>query len=270
MGMTEALLKKAARDLTQQEAFDLFIFLVEQDEISVVDPIKTNDAGEVTSLKPGRQVKIQTTIAGVDFFKARGINPGANGSAGATQMASFTPTPAFAVVLYRLANWLSSEWQITRIVYGGIGAGGGANATDCHMTGHCVDFYGATTQGGQDFDVRRDWWTRTVYRKDNGKPHASNGWDRWSNDTNTYFRLAISNDAQDQVPAQFFSDVYEFVTEQCTLGPDIADDLFRNGHPLRPGTVMHPDYPVAGVPGVVAGRRGHNDHIHFQLGNAYE
>ncbi|HTS26457.1 MAG TPA: hypothetical protein VMH81_11330 [Bryobacteraceae bacterium] len=270
MGMQESLLTKAARDLSQQEALDLFLYLVEQGEISLVDRVRTNDAGAVTSLRPGAQVQIRTTISGVDFFKARGNNHGLNGSAGAAQVASFSPTPAFAIVLSRLANFLASEWKITRIVYGGIGLGGGLHATDCHMTGHCVDFYGGRIDTGQDFDVRRDWWSRTVYRKDNGKAHTSNGFDRWSDDTNTYFRLAISNDAEDQKPAQFFADVYEFVTEQCTLGPDIGDDAFRHGDPLRAGTVMHPDYPVAGIPGVVAGRRGHNDHMHFQLGKAYE
>src|ERR1051325_1480040 len=150
MGMEESLLKKVARDLTQQEAFDLLIFLVEQGGISLVDPVKTNDAGEVTSLKPGQQVKVQTTMAGVDFYKAQGNNPGAFGSVGATKIPYFSPTPAFAIVLYRLADFLSSKWNRTRIVWGGIGAGGGrTDKKDCHMTGHCVDFYGASTSGGQ-------------------------------------------------------------------------------------------------------------------------
>jgi hypothetical protein len=57
---------------------------------------------------------------------------------------------------------------------------------------------------------------------------------------------------------------------ECTLGPDVAEDVFRNGDALKEGTIFHPDYPFPGVPGVRAGRRGHNDHMHFQLGQAFD
>ncbi len=272
MQMEESLLSKPARDLSLQEAFDLFIFLVEQGGIELVDPVKTDDEGNVISLRPGQQVKVRTSMAGVDYYKAQGLNRGINGSAGATKTAFFQPTPAFAIVLYRLATCLAESWEVTRIVWGGIGAGSGVSARDCHITGHCVDFYGATTANNVEFDARRDWWRRTVYRKDNGKLHARNPDldDRWLEDRNTHFRLAVSQDPQDILPYSFFADVYELVTQECTLGPDVSADEFRAGSPLEAGTIIHPDYPVPGVPKVVAGRRGHNDHMHFQLGNAYE
>jgi hypothetical protein len=270
--MEESLLTKPARDLSLQEAFDLMIFLVEEGEIELVDPVKTDDGGIVISPKPvpGLQMKVRTSMGGVDFFRAKDINPGINGSAGATKAEIFQPTPAFTIVLYRLAKRLAAKWQATQIVWGGIGAGSGKNAKDCHMTGHCVDFYGATTAAGVQFDVRRDWWSRTVYRQDNGKPLATTAplADHWLDTTDTYFRLAISQEPQDLTPWQFFGDVYQFIVEECTPGNNIAADLFRNGSALQAGTIMHPDYPVAGDPG--PGRRTHNDHIHFQLGNAYE
>ncbi len=274
--MEELLLGRAARDLSQEEAFELLIFLAEQGEIELVDPVKTDNEGNVISLRPGQQVKVRTSMAGVDFYRAPPLNPGVNGSAGATKIESFEPTPAFAIVLYRLAKMLAEKWQATKIVWGGIGHGSGKNEKDCHMTGHCVDFYGATA-GAIDFDVRRDWWRKTVRQKDgDGTPHATlpNVDDRWGNDTHTYFRLAFSKDHRDVSAYEFFADVYQFVTEQCTLGSGIEPEneaaAFRGGSPLKAGTVMHPDYPVPGVPKLIPGRRTHNDHIHFQLGNAYE
>lgn len=265
--MEESLLTKSARDLSKQEAFDLMIHHVEQGDIELVDPVKVDQQGNVIGLRPGQQVKVRTAMAGVDYYRVPLNNPGVSGSAGATRLPdSFRPTPAFAIVLYRFAKMLAEKWDVTKIVWGGIGAG--RRPTDCHTQGRCIDFFGATIVDGVDFDVRRDWWSRTVFRRD-GTPHAIQGGDRWGNDRNTYFRLALSQDPEDLLPRRFFGDVYQFVTEECTLALDTEADLFRIGSPLQAGTVIHPDYPVPGIPGVVAGRRGHNDHMHFQLGNAF-
>jgi len=163
------------------------------------------------------------------------------------------------------------------------------------MSGHCVDFYGGTTTRGGTFDVKRDWYLRPVYLKD-GKPHPADGQtgfdrDRWGNDTHTRYRLAPTSGLQtplgavvevgatiaaslaEMLPAsqddynprakEFFTDVYTFISEQCAFGPnDISPAAFRSGSPLKAGYTMHPDYPTRK-------RVGHNDHIHFQLGNAF-
>ena len=148
--------------------------------------------------------------------------------------------------------------------------GRGRDAKDCHSTGRCVDFYGASADR-LEFDVRRDWYRRPVYRLDVSKLHAmvAGSDDRWGDDRHTYFRLAMSDDPCDRLPEQFFGDVYQVVAEQCTLGPDIGAAEFRRADPLKAGTVYHPDHPIPGIPKVLAGRRGHNDHMHFQLGQAF-
>ena len=170
------LLSEPARDLSDDDAFELMMYLVGTGDITLFDKLVKDKSGNITSHKPGVQTRIVPVIAGIPFLKARGSNPGPNGSLGATQQQYFAPTPAFAIVLYKLAKMLANDWGATQIVYGGIGAGGNANVTDCHSTGHCVDFYGANTKKG-NFDVRQDWWMRPVYDSA-GNLHASegNGW----------------------------------------------------------------------------------------------
>jgi len=244
-----------ARDLTPEEAFKLVTALVSSGDLTLGD--------QVASYKAGQQLKIATTIAGVEFRQALGKNKGVNGSAGAVKTPFFFPTAPFAVVLHRLAVRLRDRWGASQIVWGGIGAGSGSHSLDCHMIGTCVDFYGATTSQGI-FDVRRDWFLRPVTLK-NGKRHAlaPDDNDRWGNDNHTWYRLATSTDTKDLVAKNFFVDVYTFISEQCTFGRyDIAPDAFKNGAVMRAGYTLHPDYPI------VDSRRHHNDHIHFQLGEA--
>jgi len=260
------LLTTPARDLSDQEAFDLMMALVEGGEITLFDKVVRDKSGKITSHRPGMQTKIVPVIAGIPFLKAKGLNGGPNGSVGATQQTYFAPTPAFAIVLYKLARMLDEDWGATQIVYGGIGAGGHTGVTDCHSTGHCVDFYGANTNKG-NFDVRHDWWMRPVFDS-KGNVHASegDGWamDRWKDDTKTYYRLAMSSRPEDLVSSDFFAAVYEFAhNETRAEAYDISPDSFRMGQPLNRGWIMHPDYPTKANPG----RQGHNDHIHFQLGN---
>jgi hypothetical protein len=255
------LLSQPVRDLSDDEAFDLMMDLVDTGDIALFDNVVKDKSGNITSHRPGMQTRIVPNIAGVPFLKAKGKNPGPNGSVGAVQQSFFNPTPSFAIVLYKLAKMLANDWGATQIVYGGIGAGG-----KCHTTGHCVDFYGANTKKG-NFDVREDWWMRPVYDSA-GKLHASegNGWalDRWKDETNTYYRLAMSPKPEDATACDFFAAVYQFAYEETRMGAfDASPNSFSFGLPLKQGWIMHPDYPKKDDPG----RRSHNDHIHFQLGN---
>jgi len=262
-GMQEALLKKPARDLSDQEALDVFIFLVEQGEIELGTSARVADDGTISSLRRGMQMDIRPVLAGVDFYHV-GKGTKTNGSTGKAKDRNLQPTAAFAVLLCRLAKRLSDQWDVTQIVWGGIGSGGG-----CHTSGHCIDFYGATTAGGRDFDVRRDWYRRPVFKKDGTlHPTSPTSDDKWGNDTKTYFRLWQSNLPEDEITWRFFADVYTFVTEQCTIGPlDIGAGEFRTGGDIKEGFCLHPDYPRAEP----RARRDHNDHMHFQLGTkAYE
>jgi hypothetical protein len=222
--------------------------------------------GNITSHRPGQQTRIIPVMAGLPFLKARGDNRQANGSAGAVQQTYFAPTPNFAIVLYKLAKLLIDDWDAKQVVYGGIGVGGNAAVTDCHSTGHCVDFYGADTKRG-NFDVRRDWWSRPVFDSaGNEHPSDGKGWaqDKWKNETNTYYRLAMSPDAKDLAAAEFFAAIYEFAYNETRAESfDINPLEFSSGIRLRKGFIMHPDYPKKETPG----RESHNDHIHFQLGN---
>jgi hypothetical protein len=254
------LLHKPVRDLSDQEAFSLFQHQVAQGDIVLLDPPK---GGLI--FKPGQRqrFKVKTSLAGVDFLRAASKNPGRNGSVGATKTPYFEPTAAFALVLFRFAHRLRTNWGATHIVWGGIGHGSGKNTLDCHMIGTCVDFYGASTAKG-NIDVREHWFYRPVYLKD-GKLHArdKDTLDRWVNDTSTYYRLAESKEAVDALARDFFADVYAFVSEECAFSRyDVPPNLFLQGAALKSGVTIHPDYPHVGL------RRSHNDHIHFQLGQA--
>jgi hypothetical protein len=254
---------KSAQSMTAQEAFDVLMYLVDTGEITLEEPVKTNAKGAIVSPAVNDQIRVRTSMAGIDFYQASGDNGGVNGSKGAHKVAFFMPTAAFAIVLYRLAVRMRDSWKTTRIVWGGIGHGSGLHKSDCHMTGNCVDFYGATTGSGT-FDVRKDWFLRRVTQK-NGKLHplAPDDNDRWGNATETFYRFATATDDEDKEPGEFFLDVYTFVSEQCMFGPfDIPPSSMTTGSPLKAGYTLHPDYPIRDQ------RRHHNDHIHFQLGQA--
>jgi hypothetical protein len=265
------LLAKKARDLSEAEAYAILGELHNFGQISLYDPAKCKDA-------PRGQMKLRTDLMGVEFWHASGNNGASRfGSVGAYKSNDFFPTPQFAVVLCRLAERLRNNWGATEIVWGGIGQGSGKSTVDCHIKGHCIDFYGATTKFGV-FDVKRDWYLRPVYGAD-GKPHraATNtgfDYDRWGTDNSTSYRLLVNHDAEempDDDPLyynprarEFFLDVYSFVSEECAFGPnDISPSAMKGGGKIKAGFTVHPDYPTAlRVP--------HNDHMHFQLGNAYE
>ncbi|MEO8029030.1 MAG: hypothetical protein ABI823_21295, partial [Bryobacteraceae bacterium] len=191
------ILVKPVRDMTQTEAFNLFLSLVADGKIELIDPIRTDRTGKVLFPTPGGQVKIRTSLAGVSFRQAIGKNKGAFGSIGAQATPYFEPTPTFAIVLYRFAAWLSETWNATTIVWGGIGHGSGKQETDCHTSGHCVDFYGATTSAGV-FDVRRDWYRRPVYLDNNYLRPKQFDDDFWGTSTHTNYRLMRTKDAEER------------------------------------------------------------------------
>jgi hypothetical protein len=264
------LLLKPVREMSEQEAFNAFLTLVSEDKIALQDPIRTDRAGKIISPSPGQQVRVKTSMAGVEFRQAIGNNKGPFGSVGAQAAPFFEPTPAFAIVLYRLADWLKSTWDASSIVWGGIGHGSGAQETDCHMRGHCVDFYGANTSGGV-FDVRRDWYRRPVFLANYARPQQVDD-DYWGTTTQTNYRLMRTKDVEERDGGDpqywnprardFFLDVFAFIEEQCNHG-DIGAIAMRSGGAFKGGWTVHPDYPTYE-------RRPHNDHIHFQLGKTFE
>lgn len=246
---------KPARDLSEQEAFDLLMHLAYRGEIIIDEVFRTDKTGKLIYPKPGQQMKVHTNMAGVDYYQASSI-----GFPGNYYKATFTPTPAFAIVLYRLAQRLGGGYYgATRIVWGGIGHGATGKRLNCHEIGTCVDFYGAYTRHGK-FDVLADWARKPIFDKD-GKKLKPPNWttDKWGHANETYYRLRFSDDG---LAYSFFAEVYDFVYEQCTVGSmDVAQ--LKEGQRVQPGNIIHPDYPASSL------RSTHQEHMHFQLGSAY-
>jgi hypothetical protein len=247
---------KPARDLTAQEAFDLMMHLAYSGEIELVGSIHTDKSGRITNPRPAQKLLIKTDISGVSYYRAS-----SKGFVGNYKHPHFAPTPAFAIVLYRLARVMKSNWGATRIVWGGIGAGHDGKSRNCHEVGTCMDFYGAVTQRGI-FDVLKDWGRKPIFNSD-GTPHAKSADhdDLWGNDGHTHYRLRLLADPSAYL---FFASVYAFAHEQCTVGrADFGPASFASGGAIGSGTIIHPDYPGSKL------RKSHQEHMHFQLGNAY-
>jgi hypothetical protein len=247
--------KMPVRDLNEQQAFDLLLHLVYWGEILVDEIFRADASGRIVYPKPGQQVKVRTKMAGVEFYQASDV-----GFPGNHPSATFTPTPAFALVLYRLAQRLGGGYfGATRIVWGGIGHGGAGKVLNCHEIGTCVDFYGAYTRHGK-FDVLPDWGKKPIFNADD-KPRKVPNWtdDKWGNEAQTYYRLRSSDPG---LAYWFFADVYKFAYEQCTVGSTDVPEL-KEGQRVLAGTIIHPDYAGAKL------RHSHLEHMHFQLGDAY-
>ena len=267
-GPAPSFATKPARDLTPTEAFDLLMHLVFHGRVVLDERVKIDDSGKVVSPKPGQQVLVRTSMAGVDYYHASGAFNAKSGSIGASKDKDFAPTPAFAIVLYRLAEFLASDWGATRIIWGGVGKGADNKSKNCHDVGTCIDFYGATTTKGT-FDVVADWTRKPVFQKD-GKElpitWKQDIWgvasfeNRWGPALQTYYRLRNHDDS----PAyDFFLAVYKFVNEQCTSAGDASPQAFGMNQALGRGPTIHPDYPDPKL------RKDHRDHMHFQLGPAF-
>ena len=270
--MDMSLLQKPAKDLTDAEAFEVLMYLYDSAEIKLPDGVKRDpkNPDKILSPKPGEQLKVGTTLGDVTFRQANDAKRPPKGPEGSDALAYFTPTPAFAVLLYRLGVLLHEKWNVTTIICGGVGSG--TKPTDCHSKGRCVDFYGVIRDGGGTIDVQRDWTHRPVYlawidEDGTREKYDAVGDDNWGGDTHTFFRLVYSDEPQDLTPRQFFSSVYEFAMRECTTGPsDISADNFRRGVLLGNGFIFHPDYPYWGGSYANPGRYSHHDHMHFQIG----
>ena len=109
-GPEPAFASKAARDLSKPEAFQLLMHHVFHGRIVLDEPVKFDKTGTILTPKPGNQVLVRTSMAGVDFYHASGAYNPKSGTAGAWKDKSFAPTPAFAIVLFRLATFLAKDW----------------------------------------------------------------------------------------------------------------------------------------------------------------
>lgn len=165
MNETDPLLTKPAKDLSDREAFDVLMYLFDTDEITLPDGVRRDPRHPDTILSPtpGAQLRVGPVMGDVTFRQANDATRPRGGAEGSVAITAFTPTPVFAVLLYRLGVFLHDQWQVTTVVCGGVGRGGGA-ASDCHSQGRCVDFYGVVRAGGQTLDVFQDWFKRPVYR----------------------------------------------------------------------------------------------------------
>jgi hypothetical protein len=247
-----AAAKKAVRDMSDQEAFDVMMHLVYKGEIILDEPIKTDVQGKVVQPRPGQQLKVRTRMAGVEYNRASNV-----GFVGNRPQATFTPKPAFALVLYRLAQRLGGGYYgATKIVWGGIGHGTDGKIKNCHEIGTCVEFYGAYTRHGT-FDVLNDWAKKPVFGSDGKQLKPADG-DRWGNAHSTSYRLRFGDPG---LAYFFFQEVYSFAVEQCTVGSSDVAEL-KEGQAIMAGNIIHPDYPTFL-------RRTHQEHMHFQLGNAF-
>ncbi|HUQ95032.1 MAG TPA: hypothetical protein VM120_25365 [Bryobacteraceae bacterium] len=261
----QPLLQKPARDLTLEEAWVLIEYHVLSGQMKLIDGFGKGNED---------RVRVDTLIAEVQFMQQNDRGHTTRWGTGTPAKApSFYPTPQFAIVLYRLAVWLKTRWGASTIVWGGIG--GARDTGNCHVGGHCVDFYGATTARGGVFDVARDWSSQPVYTKD-GKLHPSEGNDPWGRDSKTYYRLLMTKDVEEREKTDslywnprardFFLDLFQFIAAECNSSGDSPPSDMRGGAQLKYGVTKYPDYPEVDGRG---GRRSHWDHVHFQLGKAF-
>jgi len=239
---------KPARDLTDQEAFNLLMHLVYQGEIMLNEKIRTDGSGKILQPRPGQQLNVRSRMAGVEFRNADNA-----------KLDYFLPKPSLAIALYRLATRLSGGYySVKEIVWGGIGHGHEGKALNCHEVGTCVDIYGAVTRFGK-FDVFKDWGIRPVFNAAGAKIAAAHG-DPWGDATRTQYRLRSKEDG---LKYYFFQELYRAGREQFTVGPTDSLDL-EEGKPVRQGAnIFYPDYPEPGL------RRKHQEHVHFQIGPSY-
>ncbi len=261
----QPLLQKPARDLSRAEAWILIEFHVFNGQMNLVNGFGNGNED---------RVRVGTSLAEVQFLQQDDTGHSLRwGSGTPAKTLSFEPTPQFAIVLYRLAVWLRTRWATSTIIWGGIG--GARDGRNCHVGGHCVDFYGATTGRGGVFDVARDWSSQPVYAND-GSLHPKKGNDAWGNATRTTYRLRKTRDVEERLKTDkrywnprardFFLDVFQFIAAECNNSGDSSVADMSGGAQLKLGVTKYPDYPL---PEGRGGRRAHWDHLHFQLGQAF-
>ena len=104
--MDMTLLQKPAKDLSDAEAFDVLMYLYDTDEIKLPNGVKRDprDPDKIVSPKPGEKVKVGMVVGDVTFRHASDSKRPKGGAEGWDTTTDFYPTPAFAVLLYRLAR----------------------------------------------------------------------------------------------------------------------------------------------------------------------
>src|SRR4051794_19206181 len=113
--MDMALLTKPAKDLSDREAFDVLMYLFDTHEITLPDGVRRDPKNPdiILSPTPGAQLRVGPTMGDVTFRQANDAKRSAGGPQGSVAITAFTPTPAFAVLLYRLGVFLHDEWQVS-------------------------------------------------------------------------------------------------------------------------------------------------------------
>lgn len=230
----------AARNLTQEQARDIIVYLVGQGELRL-DPVPTQ-AGGVIRPRPNERIKISpNVVAGITYAPA---------SAGYIDNLDMR----MAVVLYRLAKLLKSQFSASQIQHMGIGHGRG-DSGDCHNTGRALDFAGMTDNAGNTYSVFTDWGSRPIPGH-----HGSSVWP--ATERAPTYRLT----AADGRPFFLFQAVYQFATGECQ---DRSQDPDPGGWVPTPTTIgqasfiCHPDHIDARL------RMAHQNHIHMQIGHTF-
>jgi hypothetical protein len=167
-----------------------------------------------------------------------------------------------ALALVRFCTWLQETYGVSTLYHLGISGGGvdrntGLPRTDCHGQGRAVDFVGvAGTFEEIDYGrtVLDDWSVDTP-----ATPGRA-----WPPGTGADVHYRLDEPDQDPFTAQFFRDVYGFVTSEWQGQSDTSDDVGGSSIGDR-SFVMHPDHPAT-APGTLHGREAHKNHMHMQIG----
>ncbi|MFJ8085550.1 peptidoglycan-binding protein [Streptomyces sp. NPDC096205] len=224
-------------------------------------------AGGVVVPTPIPRVTLDHVIAGVTFR----FTP--DPSARRVAVGSSTPVLAgldvrHAAGLVRLAQFLSSDWNVSEVHHAGIS--GSAVRTDCHTDGRAIDLVGVRlTDAGvvRDVHVFDHWASKPVPAP--GRPSGIlPQWPSGSVPRLTY-RLAAVDDLgilpADTTVTSFFFDLYVWFATQYQ---DRTKTPFDPGPFTTPGEtscVMSPDHPTSDVGGP-HGREAHATHLHAQIG----
>jgi hypothetical protein len=226
---------KAAHTLSQEEARDIVVAYVLNDQLTLEKPVTFGEDGAPTYPKIGDRAKLKLeNIGGVAYVPD---NKKAAGWKTTGPMDLRT-----AVLAVRLSRYLQrySKWGVSTIYWGGMGVGRDPN--DRHGKGYAIDFHGAMTRFGK-FDVQVDWGNQLITLPDGKKAKE------WPATVRPYFRLDVDTPA-----GGFFYAVYHFLAgEASDNGTNTESSIGGRSQILCPDT---PD-PVL--------RPYHQDHIHCEV-----
>ena len=224
-----------AYKLTQEEARDIVVSYVLNDQLALEKPVTFGKDGAPTYPKIGDRAKLKLdNIGGVAFV------------ADSKDAAGWTMTGPMdlrtAVLAVRLARYLRlySKWGVSTIYWGGMGVGRHDN--DRHGKGYAIDFHGALTRFGK-FSVAADWGEQPITLPDGKKAKV------WPPTVQPYFRLDVDTPA-----GGFFYAVYHFLTGEA------SDNGTNNGSSIGGRSqILCPDTPD------VVQRPNHQNHIHCEV-----